>query len=341
MSEPKTETENKGGKAARLEKAAIILMSMGEEGAAKVLGCLSREELLEVTQAMSRLSGLKVDTVRFAMQDFFTDYREQSGVHGASRAYLQRSLGLALGPNIAGSVLNSIYGDAIRPKMERLQWASAKWLAEHVLHEHETMQAVFLSFLPPALASAVLAELPEANRDAVLLAIARLTDVDSDLLVELDVLVDKCLESFGAQSATVDGIKQAAEILNRLPGNRRAMVELLRTRDEAVVNAIETQMYDFFILSRQSEATLVRIIEEVPLELWTVALKGAEPAVRKAIMDSMPKRQAQSFDDMMKRSGQVPLSRVQQARGDIMAQVKALAEAGDIEVQLFDEATVE
>lgn len=100
-------------------------------------------------------------------------------------------------------------------------------------------------------------------------------------------------------------------------------------------------MYDFFILSRQTEATLQRLIEAVPLEQWAVALKGAEPAIRDAVLQTMPRRQAQSFEDMMRRSGPVPMSRVKQAREEIMAQVKALAEAGEVDVQLFAEAVVE
>lgn len=100
-------------------------------------------------------------------------------------------------------------------------------------------------------------------------------------------------------------------------------------------------MYDFFILSRQSESVLTRIIEEVPIELWAVALKGAEPAVRDAILAAMPRRQAQSFEDLIRRSGPTPLSRAEQARNEVMAQVKALVDAGEIQVQLFAEATVE
>lgn len=100
-------------------------------------------------------------------------------------------------------------------------------------------------------------------------------------------------------------------------------------------------MYDFFMLSNQTEAVLTRILEEVPVESWALALKGAEPAVRDAILRSMPRRQAQSFEDLLRRAGPVPLSRVEQARQDIMAQVKALADAGEIEIQLFAEATVE
>lgn len=100
-------------------------------------------------------------------------------------------------------------------------------------------------------------------------------------------------------------------------------------------------MYDFFILSRQTEATLVRIIEAVDAEQWAIALKGAEPAVRDAILQAMPRRQAQSFEDMIRRIGPVPASRIEQVRQDIMAQVKALNDAGEIDVRLFAEEVVE
>jgi flagellar motor switch protein FliG len=324
-----------------LEQAAIVLLSMGEEPAAAVLRCLSREELLEVTQVMSRMSGIKVEAVKTAMQKFFDDYREQSGVHGASRSYLKRSLDLALGSDIAGSVLNSIYGDAIRPKMARLQWASPKWLADHIANEHVRMQAVFLAFLPPAMAGSVVEALPAEGRDLVLVNVARLSEIDHELLVELDELVNRCLGSLGQQSATVEGVRQAAEILNRVQGDRAQLVEQLRAHDPEVVSEIEMSMYDFFILSRQPEQVILRIIEAVPLDLWSIALKGAEPAVRNAILQTMPRRQAQGFEDMMRRAGPVPLSRIEQARREIMAEVKSLADSGEIELQLFAEATAE
>lgn len=324
-----------------VEQAAIVLLSIGEEPAAAVLRCLDREELLEVTQVMSRMSGIKVDAVQQAMQTFFDDYRQQSGVHGASRSYLKRSLDLALGSDIANSVLNNIYGDAIRPMMARLQWASPSWLADFVANEHVQMQAVFLAFLPPALAGQILDALPTEGRELVLLNLARLDEIDRDLLLELEELVARCLGALDTQSASVEGVRQVAEILNRLPGNRASLVELLRAHDPEVVAQIELSMYDFFILSRQSEATILRILDDVPLAQWAIALKGAEPVVRDAILTSMPRRQAQGFEDLMRRSGPVPLSRIEQTRKDIMATVKALADDGAIEVQLFAEATVE
>lgn len=324
-----------------VEQAAIVLLSIGEEPAAAVLRCLEREELIELTHVMSRMSGIKVDAVKNSIQKFFDDYRQQSGLHGASRNYLKRSLDLALGSEIANSVLNTIYGDAIRPMMARLQYASPKWLADYIAAEHVQMQAVFLAFLPPALAGQIIDALPEEGRELVLLNLARLEEIDRELLAELEELVQRCLSALDTQSATVEGVRQAAEILNRLPNNRATMVELLRAHDPEVVSQIEMSMYDFFILSKQTEQTITRLLDEIPLEQWAIALKGAEPALRDAILGAMPKRQAQSFEDLMRRSGPVPMSRIEQTRREIMAAVKDLADNGEIEVQLFAEATAE
>jgi len=324
-----------------VEQAAIVLLSIGEEPAAAVLRCLEREELIELTQVMSRMSGIKVDAVKSATQKFFDDYRQQSGLHGASRSYLKRSLDLALGSEIANSVLNTIYGDAIRPMMARLQYASPKWLAEYIANEHVQMQAVFLAFLPAALAGQIIDALPEEGRELVLLNLARLEEIDRDLLQELEDLVQRCLSALDTQSSTVEGVRQTAEILNRLPNNRATMVELLRAHDPDVVSKIEMSMYDFFILSKQTEQTISRLLDEIPLEQWAIALKGAEPALRDALLAAMPKRQAQSFEDLMRRSGPVPMSRIEQTRREIMASVKELVDNGEIEVQLFAEATAE
>lgn len=324
-----------------IEQAAIVLLSMGEEPAAGVLRCLGREDLLAVTQVMSRLSGIRVESVRQSMQHFFDDYREQSGVHGASRSFLQRSLGMALGNEIAGTVIDSIYGDEIRPKLARLQWASPSWLAERLGQEHPRMQAVFLAFLPPKLAGDVIEHLPATGTEALVLNVAKLKEVDRDLLTQLEQLADLYLSELGTQSVAMEGVKQAADILNRIPGNKQEMVARLRVRDPEITAKIETEMYDFFLLASQSEPVLTQILEAVPAELWALALKGGEPAIRNAVLGAMPRRQAQGFEDQMRRSGPVPLSRVEEARREIMELIKAMVDAGELEIQLFAEAVVE
>lgn len=325
----------------RLEQAAILLLSVGEEAAAQVMQKLNREEVMLLSETMARLHDVKVNQARNAMNNFFSDYREQSGINGASRTYLRSILEKALGGEIARSVINGIYGDEIRYRMARLQWVDTPQLAALIEQEHLQLQAVFLAFLPPDIAASVLGALPAERQDEIIYRIARLDDVNRDVIDELDRLVDRGIAVLSEHGSKVVGIKHAANIVNRIPGNQQALLDQLRERDEGVVDDLKDEMYEFFILSRQTPATLQRLMDEIPLEEWAIALKGTEPVLRQAIFNVMPKRQVTLLQSTTARLGPVPVSRIEMVRKEIMQTVRQLAEEGEIQIQLFAEQTVE
>ncbi|EPF19216.1 MULTISPECIES: flagellar motor switch protein FliG [Cedecea] len=325
----------------RIEQAAILLLSVGEDAAAQVMQKLSREEVILLSETMARLHGVKVTQARQAMNNFFQDYREQSGINGASRTYLRSILEKALGGEIARSVINGIYGDEIRYRMARLQWVDVPQLAALIEQEHLQLQAVFLAFLPPDVAASVLSVLPQERQDEIVYRIAKLDDVNRDVIDELDRLIDRGVAVLSEHGSKVTGIKHAANIVNRIPENQQQLLDQLRERDEDVVDELKDEMYEFFILSRQNQNTLQRLMEEIPMEEWAVALKGTEPVLRQAICNVMPKRQVQLLQSTTSRLGPVPVSRIEQVRKEIMGTVRQLAEDGEIQVQLFAEQTVE
>ncbi|AKJ41373.1 flagellar motor switch protein FliG [Pragia fontium] len=344
-----TQTPSKSSKSAssannsrnRLEQAAILLLSVGEEAAATVMKKLTREEVIRLSETMARLHGIKITQARQAMNSFFQDYREQSGINGASRSYLQSILDKALGGEIATSVINGIYGDEIRHRMARLQWVDTRQLAALIDQEHLQLQAVFLAFLPPDVAATVLSFIEAERQDEILYRIAKLDDVNRDVVDELDRLIERGVAVLSEHGSKVKGIKQAANIVNRIPNNQQQLLDQLRERDEAVVDELKDEMYEFFILSRQTEATIQRLLDEIPMEDWAVALKGTEPVLRQSIYNVMPKRQVQQLQLSTTRLGPVPVSRIDQVRKDIMATVRELAEDGEIQIQLFSEQTME
>lgn len=325
----------------RLEQAAILLLSVGEEAAALVMKKMDREEVVLLSETMARLHDVKVNQARQAMNNFFSDYREQSGINGASRTYLRSILEKALGGEIARSVINGIYGDEIRYRMARLQWVDIPQLAALIEQEHLQLQAVFLAFLPPDVAASVLNVLPNERQDEIIYRIARLDDINRDVIDELDRLVDRGVAVLSEHGSKVVGIKHAANIVNRIPGNQQLLLDQLRERDEKVMDELKDEMYEFYILSRQTPATLQILMDEIPLEDWAVALKGTEPVLRQAIFNVMPKRQVTLLQSTTARLGPVPVSRIEQVRKEIMQVVRQLAEEGEIQVQLFAEQTVE
>ncbi|PWW00833.1 FliG C-terminal domain-containing protein [Mangrovibacter plantisponsor] len=324
-----------------LEQAAILLLSVGEEAAAQLMQKFSREEVLVLSETMARLHGVKVNHVRHAINRFFQDYSEQSGINGASRSYLQGILQKALGSEIASSVINGIYGEAIRYRMTRLQWVDVPQLVALIEHEHLQLQAVFLAFLPPDVAANVLDALPKSRQDEILWRIARLDDVNRDVINELDRLIDRGVAVISEHGSRVAGVRHAANIMNRIPDNQQNLLAQLRERDEQIVDALKDEMYEFFILSRQSPQTLQRIVDEVALDAWAIALKGTEPVLRQAIYSVLPKRQVTQLQSSTARLGPLPVSRIEQERKAIMATVRELAEQGEIDIQLFAERTLE
>lgn len=324
-----------------LDQAAILMLSMGDEISAGILRNFSREEIISISQAMARLSNVKQPMVSDVISRFFDDYKEQSSIKGASRSYLAGMLSKALGGDITRSLLDSIYGEEIRAKMAKMEWLDPKQFAALIAKEHAQMQAVFLAFLPPGMATEVLECMPAERQDELLYRIANLSEVNSDVIAELEQLIDRSLKVLSTQGSQVRGVKQAADIMNRFKGNRDQMFELLRAHNEELVSKIEDEMYDFFILSRQNQDVLQTLLEVIPLDEWVVALKGAEPELVKAIQGAMPKRQAQQLESINRRQGPVPLSRVEQVRKDIMAVVREMSADGELQVQLFREQTVE
>ncbi|MFB2832553.1 lateral flagellar motor switch protein FliGL [Aeromonas jandaei] len=324
-----------------LEKAAILLLSMGTEAAAKVMQKLSRDEVQRLISKMAGLSGVSSMEARWTLQQFFNQYREQSGIGSASREYLEQTLDLALGQRLSRSLLDNLYGDVMSQDIQRLQWVPADVLARFFRNEHPQMQAVLLAFLPPQTASAVLDELPGSVHDDLLVRVASLSSVSEHVLGELRLTLDRCLAYVADQSgAKVNGVRQVADILNRYQGDKEQMLSLLREHDGDMALEIEKNMFDFMTLRRQSDETLQRLVQEIPSELLALALKNTETSFRKVVLGAMPKRMAQALEDQIQHQGSVSLRKVEQAREEIMQLVRELVEQGEIEFQLFEEPTV-
>ncbi|PJC86443.1 flagellar motor switch protein FliG [Vibrio sp. HA2012] len=325
-----------------VEQTALILLSMGENAAAEVLQHFSRDEVQRVTRAMAKLHGIKSDSAKEVIHRFFQDFKEHSGIRGASKEYLSNTLRKALGNDLAKGLLNNIYGDEIRNNMLRLQWVDIELLAKFITQEHPQMQAIFLAYMPPDTSSKVLMKIPEDSQDELLYRVARIQEIDHEVARDLNELIERCIQFMSAnQGAAVSGTKQVADIINRFEGDRAQLMELLKLHDESVVSEIEENMFDFMVLGRQNEKTMDRLVQEVSTELWAVALKGAELPLQLAIKQSMPQRMVKSLEDEMNLKGAMPLSRVEKARQEIMQVARTLADDGEIELTLYQEQTVE
>lgn len=325
-----------------VDKAAILLLSMGMHSASKVLIALDREELTAVSHRMAQLKGLTVNQLAETIEAFFEEFKEHSGISSASREYLEKTLDMALGKKLAQSMIDGIYGDALKGEFQKLQWVPPETLARFFVNEHIHMQAVLLSFMPPDSASEVLSHLPQDTHNDLIYRVANLSEVNEQILQELRETLRRCFDYVSHQNVSrVNGMKQAADILNRFSGDSSAIMDKFREKDENLAQMVTENMYDFVTLGRQSSEILQTLVQEVDEGALSMALKGADEKTFSAVMKSLPKRMAESIQDRIRMMGKVPLSKVEEARKEIMRTVRELHLNGDIEYQIFEEKVVE
>ena len=324
-----------------LDRAAILLLSMGEENAAGIIKKLSRNEVRALSERMAKIANFTQDNVAQILNDFFDCYRNESGVSGASRLYLERALDKAVGRKLARGMLDDIYGGALADDIRRLEWVPAELLVRFMEQEHIQMQALILAFLPADQASAVLALFPAQKHDDMLFRIANMREVSEHVIEDLRFTLERCIEYVGEQvGARVNGVQQVADIMNRYSGNKAEVMDLLKLHDTRMAEAIEDKMYDFFSLSRQTEEVLSRLLTDIPDELWVTALKGADQQLTENLLGVLPKRLAQVYRQQIDSMKPQPVRKVEAARAEIMAMVKKMIASGWNEYRLYPEETV-
>jgi len=331
-----------GIKMDNVEQAAMLLLSMGEKGAAQVMSHLDRNDVQHLSHKMARLSSITQHEAEAVLGRFFMGYKEQSGIARASRSYLQKTLDMALGDRVAKSLIDSIYGDEIKTLVKRLEWVEPQLLAREITNEHSQLQAVLLGLLSAESAAQVLQSLPTEGQDEVLVRIAQLGELDRDVVNELKQLVERCMLIAMERSHTqVSGIRQVADILNRFEGDREQLMEMIKLHDRKLASDVADNMFDFIILGRQKPEILQEVLELVPPDMLALALKGIEPELKFTLLGALPKRMSSAIETQVEAIGSVPLSQATTARRDVMDLAKKMMIDGDIELQLFEEQVVE
>lgn len=332
------------------EQAGLLLLTLSEQQAGNILRSLSREHVQEIVRAMAEVGHVKNQHLESALQRMFSDYRELSGISRASRGFLERTLDVALGPELARGVINDVYGEQIRENMRQLQWISPALIAANLQHEMLPLQATFLALLPQDVSAEVMTFLPQAQHERLILNMANLREINQSMVAELEKIIQQCLTMVqqGVQTS-VSGVEQAASLISRYAGDSAKLLETVREQDQELAEEIENNMYRFSILERQPEASIVKLCQEIEPEVWAKAFKGASPSLRQAILRCLPKRQANAIQDQMEVLGGLPASVVRGAEAEIMSKVRELITAnrdlddGDekFEFRLFEEKVLE
>ena len=315
------------------QRAAILLLTLGEQDAAEVLKHLSARDVQAVGTAMATLSNVSRDQVETVLNRLNDDIGRQTALGVGTEDYIRKMLVNALGETKAGSLIDRILLGRSTKGLESLKWMESRAIAEMIGMEHPQIIALVLAHLEPDQAAEVIGYLPARTRSDAVMRIANLDGVQPQALNELDEIMERQFSGTSSKlkSATVGGLKAAADILNAMESSRETeLMTAIRSQDATLGGKIEELMFVFEDLADIDDRSMQVLLREVPSARLIVALKGAEPAIREKIFANMSKRAADMLRDDLEVKGPVKLSEVDAAQKEVLGIARKLADAGQI-----------
>jgi flagellar motor switch protein FliG len=314
------------------ERAAVLLMSLGEQDAAAVLKLMDPREVERVGTAMAALGGVSGEQISEVMDRFAEAVDSQSPLAANAHEYIRKMITSAVGGKRAESLIDRILHRGRSKGLEALKWMPTKAIGEMLANEHPQINAIVLAHLDPAQAAEILNNTPPEQRNEVVHRIASLGDIQESALAELDRLMSKRSDGEGAQrTASVGGMKTAADMINSLDKrSEEEVLNYLRETDAEMTGRIEELMFSFEVVLGIDDRAVQAILREITNDVLIVALKGADQEIQEKIFKNMSKRAAEMLREDMSLKGPMRVSEVEAAQKEILAVVRRMIDEGAI-----------
>lgn len=314
------------------QKAAIILMSLGEEASAQILRNLSTEEIKKLGTEMTTIHGVKKELCDEVLEEFASQFKEDADLHTPGDDFLKNLLPSVLGQDQAANVMTTIELEKEQVPFKYVREIDPRVLANFIKNEHPQTIVVILVHLGQEKASQVLAHLPENLQFEVIQRIAHLETVPPDLVREVDEVLEKELLSIGKGTQQIlGGIQAVAEILNH--SDRRtgdSILQFMEENDTDLAEKVRKLMFVFEDLANLNDAGVRELLREVKNEELTLGLKTASDELKNKIFKNLSQRAVQIIEEEMSVMGPVRLSDVEAAQQSILNAARKLEKEGKI-----------
>jgi flagellar motor switch protein FliG len=328
-----TTTESTSSKIAGSQKAAILLVALGDKIGGELMKQLNDEEVKAVSKAIARLDKVTPSQTESVLEEFC----QLSGTGGGRGGfeYAKRVLANAFGPEGAKRIAEHLpKSGRVNKNLESLQKADPNQLSRFISGEHPQTIALILSHLSAPQAASLLAALPMPLRSDVTLRIAQLDRVSPDVVARVSVVISEKLRTLGEVKMELHGgPRSVAEILNRMDGTMSDEILANLSEEQPLVDAIRHFMFTFDDLMLIDAMAMKEVVAKVDRKLLVVALKGTSDQLKNQFLQCMSQRGAEMLREDMEASGPVRIRDVEGAQQQILEVIRQLESEGVISLK--------
>ena len=314
------------------EKAAILILSLGEEYASRVFAHMNDEEIKELSQVMANLGNVSSSLV----EKLFVDFVEQMSSTGSLVGTLEsteRLLMKVLDKGRVDTIMEDIRGPAGRTMWDKLANVNELVLANFLKNEYPQTVAVVVSKIKPDHAARVLSQLPESFAMEVVMRMLRMESVQKDVLDDIERTLRNEFMNNLARTNRRDPHEAMAEIFNSLDRSSEArFIAALEERNRDSAEKIKSLMFTFEDLQKLDSKAIQAIMRTVDKSKLPIALKGASDALKDLFFSNMSERAGKLVKEDIAALGPTRLRDVEEAQASIVNAAKDLAARGEITI---------
>lgn len=314
------------------EKAAVLMITMGKERAAKIYKYLSEEEIEQLTLAITTMRRVEPQTKESVVDEFFQMCIARKYISEGGIEYAREILAKAFGEERTNDLIMKLSSSLRVKPFDFIRKADSTQVLNFIQNEHPQTIALILSYLDPRYSAQILSNLPLDKQTSVIARIANMGSTSPEYIKETERVLEKKLStmSFGDQTTT-GGIDSLVSILNSVDrGTERHLLESLEESDAELVEEIRKRMFVFEDIVKLGNQSIQRVLKEIDNRDLAVALKGSSADVAKVIFDNISSRLQEMIKEDMEFMGPVRVRDVEEAQQKIVNVIRQLDDAGEI-----------
>ena len=315
-----------------LQKAAILLITLGPERSATIFKHLKEDEIEELTLEIANTRSISPTTKEEVLNEFYQVCLAQQYIAEGGIGYAKELLDKALGEDKAQEVISKLTASLqVRP-FEFIRKTDPSQILNFIQDEHPQTIALILSYMAPAQSSLVIGSLPPDKQSDVAKRIAMMDRTSPDVIKEVERVLERKLASLINQDYTiVGGVDSIVAILNSVDrGTEKHIMESLEIEEPELADEIRKKMFVFEDILLLDDRAIQRVLRDVDNNDLGVALKGANEEVQNVVFKNLSKRLAAMIKEDMEFMGPVRMKDVEEAQQKIVSVIRKLEDAGEI-----------
>jgi flagellar motor switch protein FliG len=313
-----------------LQKAALLVMSVGEETAAKIFQLMHDDEIREISQTMANLGTVNATVIERLFVEF-ADQISSTGTLTGTYESTERLLSKVLDRAKVDQIMEEIRGPAGRTMWDKLGNVHESVLANFLKNEYPQTVAVVLSKVKPDHGARVLAMLPEAFAMEVVMRMLRMESVQKDILDDVERVLRNEFMSNLARTSRRDAHEVIAEIFNNLDrASEQRFLSALEERNRDSAEKVRSLMFTFEDLGKLDPGGVQTLLRNIEKDKLPIALKGASESLRDLFLSNMSERASKMLREDMAAMGPVRVRDVEEAQLAMVTVAKELAGKGEI-----------